>query len=112
VASDVRSYYAHRLLTASTRRIMELTYPRLLALHDLDDTIALPDPNSGVIDMPACMRSSHLFMEAGGVYVIGGLLCSCDCSVNTLGCCRKRRNDHFLGRPWRLAANITRLVRS
>jgi protein transport protein SEC24 len=56
-------------------------YPRLVALHDLDSEIALPqmvEISEGTviekIRMPSCMRNSHHFMEANGVYLIGGLL--------------------------------------
>lgn len=50
-------------------------YPRMLAVHDLNDEIALPDAN-GKLDLPSLMRDSHLFMESHGVYIIGnnGLL--------------------------------------
>lgn len=60
-------------------------YPRMLALHDLDEAIALPQPVPAAngtatddggevvmrIDMPGMMRCSYRFMQAGGVYLIG-----------------------------------------
>ena len=54
----------------SVRSTMHHLYPRLLALHDLNDEIALPDAN-GRVDLPSLMRDSHLFMESHGVYLIG-----------------------------------------
>ena len=70
VTADVRNYYAHKISAMSARSIMHHLYPRLLAVHDLDDKIALPDEN-GRIDLPSLMRDSHLFMESHGVYLIG-----------------------------------------
>lgn len=60
-------------MAMSVRSIMHHLYPRLLALHDLDDTIALPDPKSGEIEMPSLMRDSYVFMSVDGVYLIGRL---------------------------------------
>ena len=71
------------MLSMSPRDLIYLLYPRLLALHDLDDQIALPFAEDTVdggtqasigqtpILMPSCMRNGHYFMEAGGVYLIG-----------------------------------------
>lgn len=70
VSSDVRNYYAHRMLGMSVRTLMQQLYPQLLALHDLSDDIALPD-ESGKITMPSLMRNSHVCMEAHGLYLIG-----------------------------------------
>jgi protein transport protein SEC24 len=85
VASDVRNYTAHRFLSLSPRDLLHALYPRLLALHDLDDRIALPEVTtvdegdtserqphySERIQIPSLMRNSHFFMEAGGIYLIG-----------------------------------------
>jgi len=46
-------------------------YPRLLAVHDLDATTALPHPETGVIEVPSLMRGSHIFMQEDGIYLIG-----------------------------------------
>ena len=68
----------------SARGIMHHLYPRMMAIHDLNETIALPLPltnpqsedgtNKAVkirIDMPSLMRDSHIFMAGHGVYIIG-----------------------------------------
>lgn len=70
MTADVRNFHAHKLMATSTRSIMFHLYPRMLAVHDLNDEIALPDAN-GKIDLPSLMRDSHLFMESHGVYLIG-----------------------------------------
>ena len=47
-----------------------------MSLHDLDETIALPDPVTSRVNIPSLMRNSHLFMSSNGVYLLGGF-CSC-----------------------------------
>lgn len=77
VASDVRNYHIHRILNMGACTLMRYLYPRLLSLHDLDDTIALPqvveneDGSTSIqILMPACMRDGYYFMEGGGIYLM------------------------------------------
>ncbi|KAI0075537.1 sec24-like protein [Panus rudis PR-1116 ss-1] len=81
VTSDVRNYWIHKLMSMPTRGIMFHLYPRLLALHDLDDRIALPQTYEAttengetetveIMEMPSLMRDSYLFMESGGLYLI------------------------------------------
>ena len=72
------------MLSMGPRDLIYFLYPRLLALHDLDDQIALPFTVEDNVDgemqapiqqtpilMPSCMRNGHYFMEAGGIYLIG-----------------------------------------
>jgi protein transport protein SEC24 len=73
VSSDVRNYWIHKMLAMNVRSIMHHLYPRMLALHDLDDEIALPKEGTGGVELPSLMRNSHLFMEGNGVYLIGKL---------------------------------------
>ncbi|KAF8137561.1 hypothetical protein EV363DRAFT_1318334 [Boletus edulis] len=70
VSADVRNYYAKKILSMSVRNTMQYLYPRLLALHDLDENAALADATTGHFYLPSLMRDSHMFMEAHGVYLI------------------------------------------
>ena len=78
VSSDVRNYHIHRVLSMNPRTLIHYLYPRLVALHDLDTEIALPQmvesPEGTVVEkvrMPSYMRNSYHFMEANGVYLLG-----------------------------------------
>ena len=75
VTADVRNYYAHKIMAMSVRSTMHYLYPKLLALHDLDDEIALPNPHNGDIELPSLMRNSYLFMSGNGIYLIG-IICN------------------------------------
>ena len=72
VSADVRNYYAHKLMASSARSLVQYLYPPLMSLHDLNRTIALPDPVTGRLRIPSLMRNSHIFMSSNGVYLLGG----------------------------------------
>lgn len=61
----------------SVRTAMHSLYPPLMAIHDLDDNIALFHPETSSINMPTLMRNSHTYMEAHGVYLIGATNVPC-----------------------------------
>jgi len=78
VSSDVQNYEIHRIMSMSPRTTIYHLYPQLLALHDLDDGTAIPfytEVSDGsvkeTIAYPFCMRASHQYMEASGIYLIG-----------------------------------------
>ena len=71
-------------MSMGMRSLVHHLYPRLLALHDLDDRIALPReeklPDGTVvtrISYPSCTRDTHFFMEPEGIYMIGKVLLLC-----------------------------------
>ncbi|KAG5654425.1 hypothetical protein H0H81_002614 [Sphagnurus paluster] len=70
VSSDARNYHAHRMNSMAIRTLTHYIYPQVMALHDLEDDVALPDQD-GHTRFPVVMRDSHMFMEAHGLYVAG-----------------------------------------
>jgi hypothetical protein len=53
--------------------LLSYLYPRMIAIHDLDEHVGIPDLNSSWIPLPTPMRPSYLYMEAHGAYLIGGI---------------------------------------
>lgn len=70
VSADVRNYHAHKLMASSARSLVQYLYPPLVSLHDLNETIALPDPVTGRIKIPSSIRNSHIYMSSNGVYIL------------------------------------------
>ena len=71
VASDVRNFHAHRILSFGVAATIQYLHPRLLALHDLTNDICTPDDTTGRIRLPALMRDSYMWMENSGLYLAG-----------------------------------------
>ncbi|KAL1689793.1 hypothetical protein GGG16DRAFT_126158 [Schizophyllum commune] len=69
VAADVRVYAAHKLLASGVKEIVRRCYPRVMAVHDLEEGACLVPDEHGRITWPTLMRASHMFMEAHGVYL-------------------------------------------
>ncbi|KAL1703941.1 hypothetical protein EV121DRAFT_270832 [Schizophyllum commune] len=69
VAADVRVYAAHKLLSSGVKEIVRRCYPRVMAVHDLEEGACIVPDEHGRITWPTLMRASHMFMEAHGVYL-------------------------------------------
>lgn len=53
------------------RSLIYTLYPCVIAIHDLSDDVAFPDPVTGRIEIPSAMRASHIYMEGHGLYLMG-----------------------------------------
>lgn len=62
-----------RLAALGAEATIEQLYPSMFSIHDLPDTLAMPDGHTGWIPMPLGMRPSYTSMESHGVYLIGEL---------------------------------------
>ncbi|KIY47838.1 vWA-like protein [Fistulina hepatica ATCC 64428] len=69
VSADVRNYYAHRILSMNARALVQHLYPRVMALHDLEDNVAIPDPETGKVWWPSLMQNTYTRMQAHGIYL-------------------------------------------
>ena len=71
ILSDVRNYYSHRILSMGVRGLLYHLYPRLMSLHNLPESLAIPSPDTGMMQFPPLLRSTHTSMQAHGVYLLG-----------------------------------------
>nr|XP_019007763.1 protein transporter SEC24 [Kwoniella pini CBS 10737]OCF46544.1 protein transporter SEC24 [Kwoniella pini CBS 10737] len=69
VTSDVRVHYMRQFKSLSATRTINLLYPRLLAIHDLNEKIGFPD-EKGKLQLPQFMRASYGWMVAEGAYLL------------------------------------------
>lgn len=81
ISSDIRNYHVHRLKTMGVAATIARLYPRMFALHDLTNTIALPDQQTGWIQLPSNLRLSYTMMEADGAYYIGEIQTMASCEL-------------------------------
>ena len=60
-------------LTAGVVNLMNLLYPRLLAIHDLAHDIGFLGQN-GRLKLPGFMRASYAYMVGDGAYLMSELV--------------------------------------
>ncbi|KAL2313001.1 COPII-coated vesicle component Sfb3 [Schizosaccharomyces pombe] len=73
IHSDIRVSQLREVRAAPIQELMLNLYPNIYALHQLQPTDCLPDPeNTGClpINMPLCVRASRKFIEDGGAFLI------------------------------------------
>jgi len=69
VVPDVRVHYQRLVRSSSTTAIMNLLYPRMLAIHDLAENTGFPGAN-GRLRLPRFMRLSYNYMVPEGAYLL------------------------------------------
>ncbi|WVW80627.1 hypothetical protein I302_102613 [Kwoniella bestiolae CBS 10118] len=69
VTSDVRVHYMRQFKSLSATRTINLLYPKLLAVHDLNENVGFPD-SRGKLVLPTFMRASYGWMVAEGAYLL------------------------------------------
>ncbi|GMK56207.1 hypothetical protein CspeluHIS016_0300470 [Cutaneotrichosporon spelunceum] len=69
VVADVRAHYLRVAKGAGATAIMSSLYPRIMAVHDLDEKYGFPGPN-GRLRLPRFMRASHVWMVSEGAYLL------------------------------------------
>lgn len=69
VVADVRVHYQRAIKAASATAIVNLLYPRMLAIHDLTEDVGFPGPNNR-LKLPRFMRLSYSYMVAEGAYLL------------------------------------------
>ncbi|WWC65029.1 uncharacterized protein I303_107643 [Kwoniella dejecticola CBS 10117] len=69
VTSDVRVHYMRQFKSLSATRTINLLYPKLLAIHDLNEKVGFPD-EKGKLQLPQFMRASYGWMVAEGAYLL------------------------------------------
>ncbi|KAL8917591.1 MAG: hypothetical protein Q9172_005775 [Xanthocarpia lactea] len=74
--SDRRTHTMRFLKSASPLEISLFLYPRIVPLHSLPDNSCFPDPETGHLIVPPCLRASFGRIEDGGAYLVDdGQIC-------------------------------------
>ncbi|KAL8800076.1 MAG: hypothetical protein Q9200_007361 [Gallowayella weberi] len=74
--SDRRTHTMRFLKSASPLELSLFLYPRIVPLHSLPDNSCFPDPETGHLIIPPCLRASFSRIEAGGAYLVDdGQIC-------------------------------------
>ncbi|KAL8852248.1 MAG: hypothetical protein Q9221_002850 [Calogaya cf. arnoldii] len=74
--SDRRTHTMRFLKSASPLELSLFLYPRIVALHTLPDNSCFPDPETGHLVIPPCLRASFGRIEEGGAYLVDdGQIC-------------------------------------
>ena len=84
VVADVRNIHLRKILSASLRALVFSVYPRLYQLHEAPETMGTYDPETGRMIPPWVVRSSHIWMQGHGIYLIGEASLSCRGVTNSL----------------------------
>lgn len=69
VTCDVRTHYMRIYRSLGVNGIMNLLYPRMLAVHDLAADVGFLGSH-GRLRLPAFMRASYAYMVAEGAYIL------------------------------------------
>ncbi|KAL8783108.1 MAG: hypothetical protein Q9213_004865 [Squamulea squamosa] len=74
--SDRRTHTMRFLKSASPLELSLFLYPRIVPLHSLPDNSCFPDPETGHLVVPPCLRASFGRIEDGGAYLVDdGQIC-------------------------------------
>jgi len=69
-STDMRSYYIGLLRTLSVPETLDFIHPFFFPVHAMEPTAGLPDPETGLIAMPAPMPLTSERLERHGLYVL------------------------------------------
>merc|ERR1712232_143717 len=69
IPADMRTFIMMRLETLNVQQMAAYYYPRMMALHNLGDSVGMPDEN-GAITLPDMLNLTSESMMQDGVYLL------------------------------------------